>query len=367
MQIVIPMAGAGSRFSNVGYKMPKPLIEVAGKTLLEHSIDSFDVVGKFIFVTRQFENPDWNTQISQIIQRKRPESVEITITHLTNGASQTCLAATEYINNDQPLVIYNCDQIFQWNPQEFLEFIAKKKPDGAVVLYNNRDPKNSFAEITDDRITRLVEKQAVSNHALVGFHYWARGSDFVTSASRLVEKFHTSGRPECYVSETYNYLLDEGKTVLPYHISNNKFIPLGTPEDVNRYLGKIKEFYTKKPKTIFCDLDGTVFAHAHMISQVLTEHTPTLLPGVQDKFNSWDSQGHKIILVTARKESTREFTESVLTKLGIAYDHLIMGVTSGARVLINDKLDMNDPDRAIAVNVVTDNGMNMIDWEALGL
>lgn len=366
MKIVIPMAGAGSRFAKVGYNLPKPLIEVNGKTLLEHSIDSFNVPGEFIFITRDMNNPEWNQKISEICKRHRPESVEIRLPNLTNGASETCLAAQELINNDQPLVIYNCDQIFQWNPHEFLEFVARKKPDGAVVLYNNTDPKNSFAEITNDRITRLVEKQAVSNHALVGFHYWAQGSDFVTSAKQLVEKFHVSGRPECYVSETYNYLLEQGKTILPYHISNNKFIPLGTPEDVNKYLGKIKEFYTLKPKTIFCDLDGTVFAHAHMISDVLTENAQ-LLPGVLDKFNSWDSQGHKIVLVTARKESTRKFTEDALTRLGIAYDHLIMGVTSGARVLINDKLNEDDADRALAVNVITDRGMTNIDWETLGL
>ena len=367
MKVLIPMAGAGSRFAKAGYDLPKPLIEVAGKTLLEHSISSFDVPAQFIFVTRDMDNPDWNQQISKICKTLRPESVEIRLCALTNGASETCLAAQELINNDEPLVIYNCDQIFQWNPQEFLEFVSKKKPDGAVVLYNNTDPKNSFAEIKNDKITRLVEKQAVSNHALVGFHYWARGCDFVASAKQLVDKFHASGRPECYVSETYNYLIDQGKTILPYHISNNKFIPLGTPEDVNKYLGKIKEFYTTKPKTIFCDLDGTVFLHAHMISDVLTGDAPQLLPGVREKFNSWDSQGHTIILVTARKESTRSFTEKWLAELGIAYDCLIMGVTSGSRVLINDKLQEDDADRAIAVNVVTDKGMQTVDWEALGL
>lgn len=367
MKVVIPMAGAGSRFTKAGYKLPKPLIEVAGKTLLEHSIRSFDVPAQFIFVTRDMDNPAWNQQISDICQLLRPESVEVRLKTLTNGASETCLAAEEYIAYDEPLVIYNCDQIFQWNPQEFLDFVARKQPDGAVVLYNNMDPKNSFAEINNDKITRLVEKQAVSNHALVGFHYWARGSDFISSACQLVEKFHVSGRPECYVSETYNYLLEQGKTILPYHISNNKFIPLGTPEDVNKYLGKIKEFYTSKPKTIFCDLDGTVFKHAHMISDVLTAGDQELLPGVREKFNSWDSQGHTIILVTARKESTRAFTENMLQQLGIAYDCLIMGVTSGDRVLINDKLNEDDADRAIAVNVITDKGMDCIDWEALGL
>ena len=130
--------------------------------------------------------------------------------------------------------------------------------------------------------------------------------------------------------------------------------------------GRVAEFYTDKPKTIICDIDGTILKHAHVFSEL--HETPAVLnPGVIDKLNYWDSIGHKIILMTARKESAREMTEKHLKSLGVMWDHLIMGVTSGRRVLINDKLKPEDNDRAIGVNVITDAGFIDTDWEGLGL
>ncbi len=366
MIVLIPMAGAGSRFRKTHGTMPKPLIDVNGLTLIEHSIKSFNIDAKFIFITRKFDDPAHNQQLTELLKNLRPESIEIQVDQLTLGACQTCLAARDHLDNDEPLFIYNCDQLINWNPMDFLNFIEHHDNDGAVVLYRNTDPKNSFAEITDGKISRLVEKKAISDHALIGFHYWKHGKDFVQSADRLVENFHISGKPECYVSETYNYLIEDGKFIIPYHIAENQFIPLGTPEDVARYLGKIKEFYTQKPKTIFCDLDGTVFKHCHVASDVLSTE-PQLLNGVLEKFNQWDSQGHRIILVTARKESTRVITEQHLRQLGIVWDQLIMSVGGGGRYLINDKLLDSDVDRATAINVVTDRGFNDIDWKAYDL
>jgi hydroxymethylpyrimidine pyrophosphatase-like HAD family hydrolase len=131
-------------------------------------------------------------------------------------------------------------------------------------------------------------------------------------------------------------------------------------------IGKHNEFYSHKPKTIFCDIDGTILKHAHRFSE-LDNFSPIALSGVVDKFNEWDSLGHKIILVTARKESGREMTERHLKSLGLMWDHLIMGVSSGQRILINDKLKSQDPDRAKAVNVITDSGFISVDWEDFGL
>ena len=354
------MAGAGSRFQKVGIKDPKPIISVLGKTLIEHSIDSFDVSAKFIFLTREFENPNDNIRLSNLLKEKRPESVEIKLTSLTSGATESTLFAKELINNDEPLVIYNCDQLINWDSADFLEFLKTKNPDAAVVLYNNKDPKNSFAEINNGIITRLVEKKAVSNHALIGFHYWARGKDFVDSATALMNNFRENGSPECYVSETFNYL--KNQTILPYHIANHLYIPLGTPEDVAKYIGKIKEFSTDKPKTLFLDIDGTLLKHHHTISEVYIQ-PPEILAGVIEKINEWDSQGHTIILVTARKESTRELTERHLRQFGIAWNHLIMGVGGGRRFLVNDKLNESDINRAVGINVVTNEGFTSTSWE----
>ena len=364
MNIIIPMAGAGSRFQKAGIKDPKPLISVLGKTLIEHSIDSFNVPGRFIFLTREFDNPEDNIKLSQLLKEKRPESIEIKLSAVTSGATESALFSKELINNDEPLVIYNCDQLISWDSMDFLNFLQEKNPDAAVVLYNSKDPKNSFAEIENSVITRTVEKKAVSNHALIGFHYWARGKDFVNSAIALMDRFRVNGSPECYISETFNYL--NNQTILPYHIANHLYIPLGTPEDVSRYIGKIKEFSTDKPKTLFLDIDGTLLKHQHTITDVYLQPAE-ILPGVIEKINEWDSQGHTIILVTARKESTRELTERQLRQFGLAWNHLIMGVGGGRRFLINDKLNENDINRAVGINVVTNQGFISTSWEDHGL
>jgi NDP-sugar pyrophosphorylase family protein len=366
MKVVIPMAGAGSRFAKHGETTPKPLIKVQGVTLIEHAIRSFDVHAQFIFVTRKFPYAAHNTQLSELLHKLRPEHVEIQLSQLTQGASDSVLAAEHLINNDEPLIVYNCDQIMQWDPQEFLKFVTNTECDGAVVLHKSSDPKHSYAVLNDNKITRIVEKQCVSNHALVGFHYWKKGLDFVSSARNLKEVFTTSGRPECYVSETYNYLIEQGARIAPYHVAPHVYVPLGTPEDVATYVGTQNEFYSEKPKTIFCDIDGTILVHLHKISQVLQD-AGELLTGVRDKFDEWDSKGHHIVLTTARKESARAHTVKQLADAGIIYDQLIMGITSGTRVLINDKKLSTDPDRARNVNVITNQGWQSVDWKVSGL
>lgn len=366
MKVVIPMAGAGSRFALQGNQIPKPLIEVQGVTLIEHAIRSFDVDAQFVFVTRTYSDHAHNTQLSNILSRLRPEHKEIQLSQVSQGASDSVLAAECLINNDEPLIVYNCDQIMQWDPQEFLKFITNTQCDGAVVLHKSSDPKHSYAVLNDNKITRIVEKQCVSEHALVGFHYWRKGSDFVASAHKLKADFIFSGRPECYVSETYNYLIAEGAHIAPYHVAPHVYTPLGTPEDVATFVGTQNEFYSEKPKTIFCDIDGTILMHLHKISHVLQD-PGELLSGVRDKFDEWDSKGHHIVLTTARKESARAHTIQQLADAGIIYDQLIMGITSGTRVLINDKKLPTDPDRARNVNVITNQGWSDVNWKVSGL
>lgn len=361
MNIIIPMAGLGSRFSKNGIKTPKPLIEVNGKTLIEHSVESLGISGRYIFITRKYDNGEYNKKLSLILKKLDPDCIEIQIDKVTSGCSETCLYAKEFVNNDDELIITNCDQLMNWDSNSFIEMVSNTLVDGAVVLFKSKDPKNSFAEIEDEKVVNIIEKTPISDNALVGIHYWKRGSDFVYSSENLLNHFRLSGLPECYISETYNYLIEDGKTIIPFFIAKNSYIPLGTPEDVSIYLGKLKEFYTEKPKTIFCDLDGTILKHCHKFSD-LNKVDPEILPGVNSKFNEWDSKGYKIILTTARKESAREMTEAHLKSLGVCWDHLIMGVSSGVRVLINDKLRDVDKNRAISVNLITDGGFDVIDW-----
>ena len=161
-------------------------------------------------------------------------------------------------------------------------------------------------------------------------------------------------------------MLSEKKAILGIKINPKQYVSLGTPYDVSIYIGKKNEFKTPKPKTIFCDIDGTIINHAHKFSD-LVENQQTSLIGVIEKFNEWDSIGHKIILCTARKESAREMTEKHLKDLGFCWDQLIMGLTSGTRILINDKLSKEDENRSISINVITDEGFLDVNWDTCGL
>ena len=359
------MAGLASRFTNEGYKIPKPLIEVNNMTLIEHTIKTLDLEGRYIFITRDFGNENHNNKLSNLLQELCPNSIEIKLNHTTKGSVETCLQALDYINNDEELIITNCDQRTEWESIDFLNFIQDENIDGCVVTYNSVNPKNSFCQLNSDgEITKIVEKQPISNVALIGLHYWKKGKYFVNSASKLLEDIISPKEP--YVSETYNYLIADGLKIKSYQLHNNEYIALGTPEDLTVYQGRLKEFSAEKPKTIFCDIDGTILKHIHKFSDITLDSQPVLADVIK-KFNEWDSQCHRIIICTARKESAREITERQLKNIGIAWDQLIMGCTNGERILINDKLSKKSKDRAVGVNVITNEGFEDIDWEKVGL
>ena len=111
-----------------------------------------------------------------------------------------------------------------------------------------------------------------------------------------------------------------------------------------------------RPKTIISDIDGTLFEHK---GDICTQHLgdPTVLPGVEDAFRSWDRKGYHIILVTGRRESVRAETERQLSDAGIFYDSLVMGVGGGIRVLVNDRKPNDDDNTARCVNLVRNEGI----------
>jgi NDP-sugar pyrophosphorylase family protein len=242
INVLIPMAGLGQRFIDHGIKVPKPLIKVNNKTLIEHSIGSLSIKdANFIFITRPFFNYKDNEILTQTLNQSCKNFKEHLVPKSHFGAAHSSFYAKDIIKEmgdlDKPLIVTNCDQIMQWDSEKFLDFVNKHDPDGVVVLYKSNNPKNSFAQIIDGVVIEILEKQPISDDALVGIHYWKKASDFFDSAEKLIY-FNNWSPNESYVSETYNFLISEGKTVLPYWLSNDeKFISLGTPEDLNSYYG----------------------------------------------------------------------------------------------------------------------------------
>ena len=115
-----------------------------------------------------------------------------------------------------------------------------------------------------------------------------------------------------------------------------------------------------RPKTIVCDIDGTLVKHAAPIYSARSDHKMELLPGTLDKLIDWDKKGYYIILLTGRKESLRNETKRQLSEVGIIYDQLVMGIGGGKRYLVND-CKPNGDQTAFAFNLVRNKGINDLD------
>tara|TARA_Y100000034_G_C6677141_1_gene297525 strand:- start:181 stop:561 length:381 start_codon:yes stop_codon:yes gene_type:complete len=116
-----------------------------------------------------------------------------------------------------------------------------------------------------------------------------------------------------------------------------------------------------KPKTIFCDLDGTLVKHSNPSDVQNPDLKLEVLPGVHDKLNEWDTKGYHIVITTGRKESARNATIRQLQRAGIVYDQIVMGFGGGDRILINDKKPNSDRDTAYVINLTRNIGVKDVE------
>lgn len=221
---IIPAAGKGSRFNG----KCKVLIPVNDSYMLHEAIRTFGNVDSLHYVVVQ------STVLSQLNDlTKLSKSINlIGIDYYTSGPSTTALLLQDKIDADSELIIYNCDQLMNWDVNAFLEHA--RKFDGCIVTYSNNEAKNSFAKIQDEIVTEIREKEVISDSALVGIHYWKCASDFFSSA-RLQQEDNATSCGEFYISTTYNYLIKSGKQIGTYHLVDSQCTLIGTPKDLEDY------------------------------------------------------------------------------------------------------------------------------------
>jgi dTDP-glucose pyrophosphorylase len=229
------MAGAGKRFSDVGYTIPKPFIPVHGIPMVQAVVDNLNIDGKFIFIIQNKHSVGDNLKI--FLQAIKPNSIVIGIDELTEGPACTALLAEEYID-DNPLIIVNCDQmIHDFDVNKLLEFSKVNQADGVLGAFISTSKKNSYMKLDPQgEVTEIKEKIVISNTATNGLHFWNNGKDFISSAKEMIKAGERYNN-EFYIAPTYNYLVKDGKKILPYFY--NLHFPIGTPEDLNKY----KELY----------------------------------------------------------------------------------------------------------------------------
>ena len=237
MNVLIPMAGAGSRFAQAGYTFPKPLIEVNGKPMIQVVVENLNVEAHFIFLVQKDHYEKYN--LKQLLNLIAPGCDIIQVDGVTEGAACTTLLAKEIINNDEPLLMANSDQFVEWNSNECLYAFTADSIDGGIVSFKSVHPKWSFAKVGDDGfVSEVAEKNPISDNATVGIYYWKRGSDYVKYAEQMIEKnIRTNG--EFYVAPTFNEAIQDGKLIRIKEIQ--KMWGLGTPSDLEYFLENHKE------------------------------------------------------------------------------------------------------------------------------
>lgn len=241
INILIPMAGEGSRFANVGYVKPKPMIEIEGKTMIKWVITNLDTDmfdPHFIFVVRSAHDAQYN--ISEGL-KKQAKNVSIAYADaLTEGPACTCLLAKAMINTTDPLFIANSDQFIEWDATAFFQTMTstEKPVDGGIVTFfipkSKNDIKWSYAKCDEKGyVTDCQEKKVISEQATVGLYYFSKGVDFVKYAEEMIAKnFRVNN--EFYVCPVYNQGIAASKKYVCYDCK--KMWGLGVPDDVKEFL-----------------------------------------------------------------------------------------------------------------------------------
>jgi HAD superfamily hydrolase (TIGR01509 family) len=235
MNVLIPMAGAGSRFEQAGYTFPKPLIEVDGKPMIQTVVENLNIDARHIFIVQKSHYDKYNLKyLLNLITDNNCEIVQVE--GITEGAACTTLLAKQFIDNDEPLVMANSDQFVEWDSNEFMYSMTADNIDGGIVSFEATHPKWSFAKLDDDGfVCEVAEKKPISNIATVGIYYWNKGSDYVKYAEQMIDKDIRTNN-EFYVCPVYNEAIGDDKKIKVFPIE--KMWGLGTPEDLKTYLDK---------------------------------------------------------------------------------------------------------------------------------
>ena len=238
MNVLIPMAGRGSRFATQGYTFPKPLIDVKGKPMIQVVTENLNIKANYTFIVQKEHYEKYSLQ--HLLNLIAPNCNIVQVDGITEGAACTTLLAKEFIDNDEPLLMANSDQFVEWDSNETLYAFTNGNCDGGIITFPATHPKWSYAKLGEDGyVSEVAEKKPISEHATVGIYWWAKGSDYVKYAEQMIEK-DIRVNNEYYVCPVFNEAIGDGKKVRIKEIEKEGMWGIGTPEDLNYFLEHYK-------------------------------------------------------------------------------------------------------------------------------
>jgi NDP-sugar pyrophosphorylase family protein len=242
INIVIPMAGAGKRFKDAGYRDPKPFIDVFSKPMIQWVIENLNSMNRqinFIFVCNKEHLDQYNFEkLLYVLSTEYSFEYKIlSIDYLTEGALCTCLQARNIIDSEDELLIANSDQYLDMTFYDFIKIIDNYKNDGAIISFISNNPKWSFVKVNDEGyVTQVKEKEVISDIATCGIYYFKKGSEFIKAADDIIHK-NIRVNNEFYVAPVYNELIHGmNKKILNYMIPVQVMWGLGIPEDLKKFI-----------------------------------------------------------------------------------------------------------------------------------
>jgi UDP-N-acetylglucosamine diphosphorylase / glucose-1-phosphate thymidylyltransferase / UDP-N-acetylgalactosamine diphosphorylase / glucosamine-1-phosphate N-acetyltransferase / galactosamine-1-phosphate N-acetyltransferase len=239
INIVIPMAGLGSRFSKSGYIKTKPFIDILGKPMIARVLYNLKHPNaRYILIVREEHIYKEKLIIDSLIETYGV--VIVPVKNTTEGTACTVLHARKYINNDSPLVIANSDQIIDIDIVDFTRDCKNRGLDGSIITFKDPEmnPKWSYAKTDiNGNVTLVKEKQPISENATVGIYLFSKGADFVNSAIDMIAS-NDRVNGEFYTAPAYNYLVDSKKIGI-FNIDMSEMHGIGTPDDLDKYISKI--------------------------------------------------------------------------------------------------------------------------------
>ena len=250
--LLIPMAGRGQRFVDAGYTVPKQLIHIKEKQLIDISLGSIDMSDcNLIFVVR--DDQVYNLRIDEILKSKFGSDISIVTTDgLTEGSVCSCLLAREYIDNDLPLIIHTLD--IQFFPVFDPSTLDTEDSDGLLLTFKSNSSNYSYVATDDAGIaTKTAEKKVISPNACVGIYCFRRGSDFCKFADEMIEKDIRTNN-EFYISPLYNLLIEAGLKIKTSAVE--KMHVFGTPREFDFYKNNVINKFGTKPIALCADHSG---------------------------------------------------------------------------------------------------------------
>lgn len=245
MKVVISMSGLSSRFSNAGYTIPKFMIDIDGKKVIEHIIDLYPKDSDFLFIINDKHAED--TDIINLLENGVDKKNIVVIPRHKKGPVFSIQNFEDYINDDEQVVINYCDFSMYWDYKDFEKYVNETECDGCVVCYTGFHPhmlgSDNYAFCRTDsskelQIREIREKQPFTNNkmsefASTGTYYFKKGSYVKKYFKELIEK-DININCEYYVSLVHNLLIEDGLVNLVYEIPH--MLQWGTPIDVSEYM-----------------------------------------------------------------------------------------------------------------------------------